>query len=102
MLLMLNDYACNVFVDGANRQACTYNIGSTGITVPGFVRDSHYCESRNPAVMTSIYVLYSNVHCGIDNLHHKTTSQDIELRLMSNERTYDEDTFVCAIELNIH
>ena len=60
MLLMLNDYACSVFVDGANRQACTYNTGSTGITVPGFVRDSHYCESRNPAVMTSIYVLYSN------------------------------------------
>ena len=40
MLFMLMDNACSVFAVGVNRQAYTCNTGSTGITVPGFVRES--------------------------------------------------------------
>ena len=50
MLFMIMDNARSVFAVEANKLACKCNTGSTGITVPGFVRDSHHCESRNPAV----------------------------------------------------
>ena len=112
-------YACGAFADGANRWSCTCNNGSTGTTVPSFVGNSYYCESGNPAVNTFINALYSNdtlwdgQHCGIleqpcciypkmpwfTKTLNETTSQDIELRMMANERTNDEDTPVYVIEL---
>ena len=114
-------YACGAFADGANRWSCASNNDSTGTTVPSFVVNSYYCESGNPAVNTFINALYSNdtlwdgQQCGIlehpcciypkmpwfTKILNETTSQDIELRMMANEETNDEDTPVYVIEFFI-
>ena len=114
-------YACGAFADGANIWTCKCNTGSTGTAAPNFVGNSHYCESGNPAVTTFIYALYSNdtlwdgQQCGIleqpcciypnmpwfTKTLNENTSQAIELRMMSNEGTVDEDTPVYLIELYI-
>ena len=69
---------------------------------------------------TFIYVLYTNdslwdgQQCGLleqpcciyskmpwfTKALNETTLQDIELRMMANERTYDEDTSVCVIKIS--
>ena len=76
----------------------------------GRIKTSHKC-------LDSLNLLnYLMIHYGKDNsvdlfylpknvmVHKKingSTSQDIILRMMSNERTYDEDTPVYVIELYI-
>ena len=49
----------------------------------------------------SVDVLYLPKNVMVHKTLNESTSQDIILRMMSNERTYDEDTPVYVIELYI-
>ena len=108
------------FADRATRFSCPCNINNTGTTVPSFVGSNYYCESGIASGDWSS-VLYANdplwdgQQCGglegpcctnskmpwfIKTLN-ETTTEDIELRVMADEGTSNEDTPLHIIELYI-
>ena len=107
-------------VDHASRFCCPCNTGSTGTTVPSFVGSNYYCESGIASGYPSS-VLYANdplwdgQQCvGLEGpcctnskmpwfikTLNETTTEDIELRVMADEGTSNEDTPLDIIELYI-
>ena len=103
------------------RFCCPCNTGNTKTTIPSFVGNDYYCESRIASGWWSS-VLYANdplwdgQQCGglegpcctnpkmpwfIKTLN-ETITEDIELRVMVNEGTSNEDIPLDVIELYIH
>ena len=101
--------------------SCPCNTGNTEITVPSFIGSNYYCESGIASGYPNS-VLYANdplwdgQQCGglegpccnnpkmpwfIKTLN-ETTTEDIELRVMADEGTSNEDIPLAIIELYIH
>ena len=119
-------YACGarekseIIIDAAQYN-CPCNINSTGTTVPSFVGSNYYCESALSPGLPYKSVLYPNDPlwdgegcegeeapcCTNPNMPwfmttlNEATSEDIELRMCANERSWDEDTPLEVIDLYI-
>ena len=106
--------------DNANSYGCPCNTGNTETTVPSFIGNNYYCESGIASGYPNS-VLYANdplwdgQQCGglegpcctnskmpwfIKTLN-ETTTEDIELRVMADEGTSNEDIPLDIIELYI-
>ena len=108
-------------VDHASRFCCPCNINNAETTVPSFVGSDYYCESGIASgdwtnVLYANDPLWDGQQCGglegpccnnpkipwfIKTLN-ETTTEDIELRVMADEGTSNEDTPLHIIELYIH
>ena len=96
--------------DGANQFCCPCNTGNTGTTVPSFAGNDYYCEPGEAGNLWR-HILYANdplwdgQQCGglegpcctnskmlwfIKTLN-ENTKEDIELRVMADEGTSNED-----------
>ena len=111
--------AAGYYETGTNYLLCPCNNGSTA-SVPSFVGDDYFCESGNPLSgwPRGLYTddpLWDGEGCGGDEgpccnapgipWFHKVlnshTTDDIELRVCADYRTYDEDIPVSLYELYV-